>query len=248
LWPRSRTAAAIYRWAHSGHDGGNGDLFDRNAALLFALGFSGRGEPPCPQEVLGLAGRLRRQGHQYPDHDFGAGAINGMVFTTARIYSEFGSDHRFFQPLSKWSRRWGTPGARPGDASGPDPCPPRGISAWVSLDVRLNVSDGFEKMIEVTAAVFLAVLSAHRIALFMLRAKDADLARPSASPLSVGAADLLPVVRLHGVWRDQLQAHGIVDRSGHLAAWRGILLPAEEDQARARVPEPSAPVPAGALY
>jgi len=123
-----------------------------------------------------------------------------------------------------------------------------GISAWVSLDVRLNVSDGFEKMIEVTAAVFWLFFLLTGIALFMLRRQGcrpgAALPRPR---LSVGAADLLPVVRLHGVWRDQLQAHGIVDRSGHLAAWRGIYFLPKKIK-RARVPEPSAPVPAGALY
>jgi amino acid transporter len=37
------------------------------------------------------------------------GAINGMIFTTARIYSEFGADHRIFKTMSHWSRRWKTP-------------------------------------------------------------------------------------------------------------------------------------------
>ncbi len=37
------------------------------------------------------------------------GAINGMIFTTARIYAEFGLDHRLFSALSHWSRRLGTP-------------------------------------------------------------------------------------------------------------------------------------------
>ena len=34
------------------------------------------------------------------------GAINGMIFTTARIYSTFGVDHRIFKTMSHWSRRW----------------------------------------------------------------------------------------------------------------------------------------------
>src|SRR5260370_9834490 len=37
------------------------------------------------------------------------GRINGMTLTTARIYAEFGIDHRLFTPLTHWSKRMGTP-------------------------------------------------------------------------------------------------------------------------------------------
>src|SRR3989442_1535496 len=63
-----------------------------------------------PAEVLGLAwGGYGSRAISILIMISALGAINGMIFPTARIYSEFGNDHRLFQPLSKWSRRWGTP-------------------------------------------------------------------------------------------------------------------------------------------
>ncbi len=81
-----------------------------NAAFIFALGFERSRGTAVPAEVLGLAwGAQGSRAISILIMISALGAINGMIFTTARIYSEFGNDHRLFQPISKWSKRWGRP-------------------------------------------------------------------------------------------------------------------------------------------
>ncbi len=81
-----------------------------NLAYLYGLGFEGAKKENAAEELLKLA---------WPSYGARAmnvlimvsalGAINGMIFTTARIYSEFGRDHRIFKVLSHWSKHWKTP-------------------------------------------------------------------------------------------------------------------------------------------
>ncbi len=81
-----------------------------NMAFLLALGFERASGKTVPAEILALVwGPFGAKAISILIMISALGAINGMIFTTARIYSEFGADHRLFQPLSKWSRRWGTP-------------------------------------------------------------------------------------------------------------------------------------------
>lgn len=108
------------------------------------------------------------------------GAINGMIFTTARIYSEFGADHRLFRPLSHWSKTWGTP-ARALVVQGV-------ISVAMIVGVAL-VADvrlariNLDAMISVTAAVFWAFFFLTGVALFVLRRIDPETPRPFRVPL-----------------------------------------------------------------
>ena len=37
------------------------------------------------------------------------GAVNGIIFTGARIYAAMGEDHRFFAWLARWHPKLGTP-------------------------------------------------------------------------------------------------------------------------------------------
>jgi amino acid transporter len=104
------------------------------------------------------------------------GALNGMIFTTARIYSEFGADHRLFQPLSHWSKRMGTP-VRALVVQG---CICLVLIVGIGLVGRGR--DGFNQMVEVTAAVFWMFFLLTGISLFLLRKKDADLMRPFRVP------------------------------------------------------------------
>jgi basic amino acid/polyamine antiporter, APA family len=105
------------------------------------------------------------------------GGINGMIFTTARIYTEFGADHRLFAPLSHWSRRMGTPA--------------RALGVQGAINVFLLLAmwvwggnrESFDQMIYYTAAVFWIFFLLTGIALFVLRNKDAHLPRPFAVPL-----------------------------------------------------------------
>ena len=83
-----------------------------NLAFVQALGFEGlRGAKAVAAEVI----------EKTPIGKTGAklvsllicvtalGAINGMVFTGARIYYAMGTDHKLFSWLGQWSPRWGTP-------------------------------------------------------------------------------------------------------------------------------------------
>jgi len=149
-----------------------------NLAYLAGLGLAGARSPTLAADLASLA---------WPH--FGAkamsllivvsalGAINGMIFTTARIYSEFGTDHRLFSPLSHWSRRMGTPVR----------------ALWVQGAINLGLLAGmwiwgadrasFETMIDYTAAVFWIFFLMTGVALFVLRRKDPDLPRPFRVPL-----------------------------------------------------------------
>jgi amino acid transporter len=156
-----------------------------NAAYLYGLGFKTiqDEEQPIAAEVLALA---------LPGYGAKAmavlvmvsalGAINGMIFTTARIYAEFGLDHRLFSPLSGWSRRFGTP-ARALVVQGV-------ISLLVVTGVSLYVwwrsASGvktFDTIVDFTAAVFWFFFLLTGAAFFVLRYRDRDVPRPFRVPL-----------------------------------------------------------------
>jgi basic amino acid/polyamine antiporter, APA family len=170
-----------------------------------------------------------------------------MIFTTARIYSEFGLDHRLFQPISKWSKQWGTPVRALVTQAAITLVLLVGVSIWVSFSEKLNVSKGFDKMIEVTAAPFWLFFLLTGIALFILRAKDPDLARPFRVPL-------YPVTPLVFCLSCAYMIYGAIDYCGlESLVGLGILLLGvvffflPKKIKRQRVARPSPPVPAGAL-
>jgi basic amino acid/polyamine antiporter, APA family len=103
------------------------------------------------------------------------GAINGMIFTTARIYSEFGADHRIFNALSHWSRRWKTPARA------------LVIQGFICLAMITGVGlsrggDPFDMTVKLTVAVFWAFFCLTGVALILLRERDADTPRPFRVP------------------------------------------------------------------
>lgn len=104
------------------------------------------------------------------------GALNGMIFTTARIYVEFGRDHRLFQPLSRWSRRLGTPARALGLQGAVAVCLILVIHVWGKGKAT------FEMLITVTAAVFWAFFLLTGLCLFLLRIKDPHTPRPFRVP------------------------------------------------------------------
>ncbi|MBX9679980.1 MAG: amino acid permease [Gemmataceae bacterium] len=108
------------------------------------------------------------------------GAINGMIFTTARILSEFGSDHRVFRPLSLWSKSWRTP-LRALLAQGVLTC-----GMIVSVGYLPSAARGIEGLwaiIALTSPIFWFFFLLTGIALFVLRGRDAHLPRPFRVPL-----------------------------------------------------------------
>ncbi len=154
-----------------------------NAAYLWALGFDGlraHGDASAAA-ILDLA---------LPGYGARAmavlivvsalGAVNGMIFTTARIYAEFGLDHRLFAPLSHWNRRLGTP-ARALVVQG-------AISLLLVIGVAAyewlrHSSNTFDTMLVFTAAVFWFFFLLTGVAFFVLRRIDRDVPRPFRVPL-----------------------------------------------------------------
>lgn len=149
-----------------------------NAAYLLELGFAGAQSKTLAVDLLerawpGYGGRVMALLIAVS----ALGALNGMIFTTARIYSVFGADHRLFVPLSRWSRRWGTPVRA---------LLVQGVIAlalmagvWLTGDGSKN---SFDVMVELTAAVFWCFFLAAGAALPVLRRRDPDAPRPFRVP------------------------------------------------------------------
>ncbi len=97
------------------------------------------------------------------------GAINGMTFTGARIFYAVGTEHRMCRWFGQWHPRFATPA--------------RALLLQAAATVALMVAfglyeDGFERLVVFTGPVFWGFLLLTGIALFVLRFKDGDKARP----------------------------------------------------------------------
>ena len=97
-------------------------------------------------------------------------------FTSARIYSEMGADHRLFNTLSRWSRRWRTP-ARALVAQGLI-CLGYIFGVWIAEGDR----EYFEAALTLTAAVFWTFFFLTGVALIRLRFIDPHTPRPFRVP------------------------------------------------------------------
>jgi amino acid transporter len=96
------------------------------------------------------------------------GAVNGQIFTGARIGYALGQDHSVLSCLGVWNQRFGTP-------------------VWalvaqglvtLALIVTFGSRDGFETLVKYTAAVFWFFFLLTGISLFILRRKDHEHPRP----------------------------------------------------------------------
>ncbi len=223
-----------------------------NVAFLAALGFEGAGGKTVPARVLEMAwGGYGANAISILIMISALGAINGMIFTTARIYTEFGADHRLFQPLSHWSRRCGTP-VRTLVTQGVLTIGfITGVSAWISAspdsqgNTQRLIVDGFDEMIYMTAAVFWLFFFLTGLALFVLRAKDPDLVRPFRVPG-------YPVVPVVFCLSSAYMVYGAIDfRPGESLIGLGVLLLGvwfyflPKQIKRRRLPEPVPKTPAG---
>lgn len=152
-----------------------------NAAFLMVTGLEVAEEQILAGDVIALA---------WPDGGRPAinllimvsalGALNGMIFTTARMFAEFGVEHRVFRPLTHWSKTWGTP-VRSLVVQGAV-----AIAMIVGVALILRAEGGkagFNAMIEVTAAVFWGFFFLTGLSIFILRYQDAEVPRPFRVPL-----------------------------------------------------------------
>jgi len=97
------------------------------------------------------------------------GAVNGMIFTGARIYYAMGTDYRLFSWLGQWSSQLGTP-------------------VW-SLRIQERIAlalvigfgltgGGFASMVKFTTPVFWVFFLLVGVSLFVLRYREPDTPRP----------------------------------------------------------------------
>lgn len=102
-----------------------------------------------------------------------AGALNGMIFTGARVAYALGRDHRAFAPLARWSDRYGGPLVA--------------LAAQTAIALALiayfgRSGDGFQRMVAYTTPVFVTFFLSTGIALGVLRYREPHLPRPFRTP------------------------------------------------------------------
>lgn len=99
------------------------------------------------------------------------GALNGMIFTGARIYYATGAEHPLFSYLGSWNARFGTP-VRSLIWQG-------AIALAATIGIGLGHGEsGFQRLVVFTAPVFWFFLLLTSIALVKLRRTDAQAPRP----------------------------------------------------------------------
>jgi basic amino acid/polyamine antiporter, APA family len=97
------------------------------------------------------------------------GAVNGLIFTGARISYAVGADHKLFQLLGRWHSRLGTPAAA--------------LLTQGAIAVTLIVLLGsFIDAVLYTAATVYSFYLATTLAVIVLRRKDAQVERPFRVP------------------------------------------------------------------
>jgi APA family basic amino acid/polyamine antiporter len=102
------------------------------------------------------------------------GAINGLIFTGARIYYAMGKDHRLYASLGRWNQRLGTP------------VNSLLVQALITLPlvVYFGRSDqGFTHLVNFTTPVFWMFFLLVGLSLFVLRWREPHTPRPYRAPL-----------------------------------------------------------------
>jgi len=109
------------------------------------------------------------------------GALDGCIFTGSRAVCALGKDHAVFRPLGTWHGRFHTPANAI--------CLQSAIAAIVILvpimseQLREAPGKGFETAVAYTMPAFWTFFLLTGIAVFVLRVKDRDVARPFRVPL-----------------------------------------------------------------
>ncbi len=117
-----------------------------NLAFLHALGLAGMREKGVAANVLQIAmGPWGQRLISLLICISALGAINGTIFTGARIYYALGTEHRLFAWLGQWSPRWQTPA--------------RSLALQAAVTLALVVGfglsgSGFESLVIFTTPVF----------------------------------------------------------------------------------------------
>ena len=146
-----------------------------NLAFLHALGLAGTREEGVAANVMQLAlGPWGQRPISLLICISALGAINGTIFTGARIYYAMGTEHRLYAWLGRWSPRWQTPVRS------------LLVQAAVTLAVVVGFGPGgrggFAKLVIFTAPVFWFFFLLVGVSLLVLRGRDAQTPRPYRVP------------------------------------------------------------------
>ncbi len=150
-----------------------------NFVFVYALGFEGMGRSKAvAADVLQLALGIRGARVISLMICISAlGAINGLIFTGARIFYATGKDHALFARLGQWHPRRGTP--------------LRSLVWQAAIVLALIVGfglwtggkkGGFQSMIEFTSPIFWAFFLLVGFSLFVLRWREPGTPRPYRVP------------------------------------------------------------------
>jgi len=169
-----------------------------NAAYLSSLGLAGvQNSKAIAADVLGLA--LDEKGSQVMCvlvMVSALGAINGLIFTSSRIYAALGSDHAIFGRLGRWHPKLGSPlwslatqasialiliaavGSSIGRAT------LNGLFQILGLATdSWEGRGGFDTLLKCSAPIFWLFFLFSGLSLFVLRYKDRGIDRPFSVPL-----------------------------------------------------------------
>lgn len=148
-----------------------------NGAYLLGLGFDGARSTTLAADLLerawpGYGARVMALAVVVS----ALGALNGMIFTSARICTVFAADHPLFVPLSRWSHTLGTPARA------------LVVQGLMALALAAGVwywgegRQSFDDTVALTAAVFWGFFLLTGIALPVLRHRDPDAPRTFRVP------------------------------------------------------------------
>jgi amino acid transporter len=142
---------------------------------VHALGFAGLQHSHAPAaDVLRL--RLGEQGAALISLLICVstlGAINGQIFTGARIYYALGQDHPLFGRLGQWNARLGTPVWS---------LLLQAVATLVPLLIFGRNQDGFQRLIEFNAPAYWLFFLLVGIGVFVLADRDVERSRPFRVP------------------------------------------------------------------
>jgi basic amino acid/polyamine antiporter, APA family len=145
-----------------------------NAAFLHAVGFGGLRHSTAAVDVLQLGiGDWAGQTISLLICVSALGAINGQIFTGARIYYAMGNDHRLYAWLGRWNARRGTPIC----SLAVQGAITLALAVWFGLS-----QEGFESMVKFTTPVFWFFFTLVGISVFVLRYRDPTIERPYRVP------------------------------------------------------------------
>jgi basic amino acid/polyamine antiporter, APA family len=143
-------------------------------AITYALGLEGARSTTAAESVLALGmGPGAGQAISALICISALGAVNGMIFTGARIYYAMGSDHRLYAWLGSWNARRSTP------------VPSLLIQGAITLTLVVwfgLTKNGFEQMVIFTTPGFWFFLMLVAVSVFVLRYREPGTERPYRVP------------------------------------------------------------------